>query len=444
MSGLPVSHRGAADSGRRRGPSSRAVAVLAVSIGLMAVAPAADAAPFVTGDVFGAIGNGKVKVYAPATGAVKQTLDDTTGSTFTTGMCFDSLGNLYVTNFSLGGTDSSLSKFDKNGNLLDATFANFPGTPESCVVNSADEIWVSGPGSPLVRFNSSTGAQLASFPAGGDWIDLAADQCTMYILSEDATVRRFNTCTNTELTPFATGLSAPCYALRIRTNGEVMAACQPVVRLNSSGGVIQSYPSLNGMFALNLDPDGTSFWTGVTGGGDIFRAGIASGTTLKQFDSQSEQGLFGLAVFGELTVGNPTGKISARGTVSDTGGGTVQLSAANNCVEVDSTRGFQVRWTGGGSFTKTAVTTSTCSNDTSLPTSPAGFNKQVGTATGTLNGGGAGTISWTFKDGGPGGIAADKVAFTIRNASNAIVKQVNEQSAGALSGTPGGVWTFAP
>jgi hypothetical protein len=80
----------------------------------------------------------------------------------------------------------------------------------------------------------------------------------------------------------------------------------------------------------------------------------------------------------------------------------------------------------------------------SLPPSPAGFNKQVGTAAGTLNGGGTGTISWTFKDGGPGGIAADKVSFTIRNSSNVVVKQVNEQSAAALSGAPGGVWTFAP
>jgi hypothetical protein len=143
---------------------------------------------------------------------------------------------------------------------------------------------------------------------------------------------------------------------------------------------------------------------------------------------------------GSLTSG---GKISARGTVNAVGGGSVQFSAANNCTESLSTRGFQVRWTGGG-FTKTSVTTSACTNDTSLPASTAGFNKQVGTAAGTLLAGGTGTISWTFKDGGPGGIAADKVLFTVRNSAGAIVKQVNEQSATALSGAPGGVWTFAP
>lgn len=143
---------------------------------------------------------------------------------------------------------------------------------------------------------------------------------------------------------------------------------------------------------------------------------------------------------GSLTSG---GKISARGTVNDTTGAAVQLSAANDCTESQSTRGFNVRWAGGG-FTKTSVTTSACTNDTSLPPSPAGFNKQVGTAAGTLIGGGTGTVSWEFKDGGPGGITADKVSFTVRDASNTIVKQVNEQSAASLSGTPGGVWTFAP
>ena len=52
-----------------------------------------------------------------------------------------------------------------------------------------------------------------------------------------------------------------------------------------------------------------------------------------------------------------SGTISARGTVTAAGGGAVQLSAANDCDPASSTRGFQVRWT-GGSFTKTTVTNS--------------------------------------------------------------------------------------
>jgi hypothetical protein len=143
---------------------------------------------------------------------------------------------------------------------------------------------------------------------------------------------------------------------------------------------------------------------------------------------------------GSLTSG---GKVSARGTFTDTTGAAVQLSAANNCTESLSTRGFQIRWTGGG-FTKTSVTTSSCTTNSALPASPAGFNQQTGTAAGNLLAGGTGTVSWTFKDGGPGGIAADKVNFTVRNAGGAIVKQVNEQSGAALSGAPGGVWTFVP
>jgi hypothetical protein len=139
------------------------------------------------------------------------------------------------------------------------------------------------------------------------------------------------------------------------------------------------------------------------------------------------------------------GKVSARGTFTDTTGGTVQMSAANNCAPALSTRAFIAKWAAGTkSFTKTSVTSSTCTLETSLPSSPAGFNQQVGVAAGTLQDGSSATISWTFKDGGAGGIAADKIQFVIKNAAGATIETVNEQSGGSLSGTPGGVWTFAP
>src|SRR6516162_2048905 len=49
------------------------------------------------GDVFVSVGNGQVVEFTP-TGSVVQTLNDGSGSAFTTGSAFDSAGNLYVTN----------------------------------------------------------------------------------------------------------------------------------------------------------------------------------------------------------------------------------------------------------------------------------------------------------------------------------------------------------
>lgn len=66
---------------------------------------------------------------------------------------------------------------------------------------------------------------------------------------------------------------------------------------------MQSYSTgVAGMFALNLDPDGTSFWTGSFINDNLYRFDIASGTLLKTFNTGSGgDSLFGVSVFGEIT-----------------------------------------------------------------------------------------------------------------------------------------------
>jgi hypothetical protein len=429
---------------------SRAIVLLAAGLfASLGVAPVARAAvPYATGDVLAGVGSGQIKHFSP-TGTLRNTLNNGQGNNEDTGMCFDDAGNLYATNF--GG--QSLSKFDNAGNLLVGSFGSgFNADPESCSFNSSNQLYVGqADGSSDVLKFSSSGALLATYdPAtesrGTDWVDLAADQCTLFYTSEGSSIKRFNVCTNTQLPDFASGLAAPCFALRIRPNGEVLVACfTQVYRLSSTGAVLNTYAvGSGGLFALNLDPDGTSFWTGDLFAGDIFRVSIATGSVITTFNANVNVSLAGLAVAGEITVGNPSGRISARGTLKDTTNGSVQLSAANDCTAAQSTRGFHVSWAGGTeTFTKTSVTSSTCSNDSSLPASPAGFNKQVGEASGKLQDGSNATISWTFKDGGSGGVAADKIQFTIKNAGGTTIETVDEQSAAPLSGTPGGVWTFA-
>jgi hypothetical protein len=286
------------------------LAAAAIFAALLA-AQSAAAAPLTKGDVLAGVGNGQIKEFTP-TGTLVQTLDTTEGNTFDTGMCFDSAGNLYATNFS----DSS--KFSSGGSLLAASFGSgYNSHPESCSVNKTDQIYVGqadGTGDVL-KFDTS-GNLLDSFdPATGnrgtDFVDLAADQCTLFYNSEDSTVRRFNVCTKTQLPDFATGLpgsSSGCYALRIRLNGEVMVACSDQVnRLDAAGNVIQTYtpPGTSFLFAMNLDPDGTSFWTGDINTGEVWQIDIATGNVLNEWNSSANTVLGGLAVVGEIRVGGP-------------------------------------------------------------------------------------------------------------------------------------------
>lgn len=290
-----------------KGQLSRAIgALVTVACVVVMMAQTASAAPpvaFAVGDVMAGVGNGSVKQFDP-TGVLKDTLVGTPSS-FTTGMAFDSAGNLYVTDFNAGNVD----KYDTNGNFLGAFITGLTGSPESLTFDAAGNLYVGqADGARDVRKYDSTGAFLASYPVatgprGSDWIDLAADQCTLFYTSEGALVKRYNVCTNAPLADFATLPSLNAYALRIRPNGDVIvAATNAVYRLDSTGTLVQTYtiPGASLLFGMNLDPDGTSFWTGDLSTGAINRVDIASGAIITTFNSAPLVELDGLAVVGEI------------------------------------------------------------------------------------------------------------------------------------------------
>jgi hypothetical protein len=292
---------------------------MALVLGLVALPVATLAVPALTsvagangvalsvGDVLAATGNGLVKHF-DSSGSLLDTLDTGTGAEFTTGMCFDSSGDLFVTDF---GSDE-LSKFDSGGNLLSSTWATEPSIPESCTVDASGNVYVGGPGAPIIYEFNSSGTQINSFSVTGgsgtggtDWVDLSADECTILYTGEGTQILSYNVCTHTQNPDFATGLPGPCYALRIRPNGQVMVACaSEVLRLDTSGNILQTYPIAGSsqLFALNLDPDNSTFWTGDIGNGEISHVDIATGNVLSQFNSSPSTDLAGLAVVGEIVV----------------------------------------------------------------------------------------------------------------------------------------------
>ncbi len=288
--------------------------LIGLFIVLISLSASAYAAPFASGDVFTGEGGGKIGHYDQLGNFIEYLNVPNTGYT-ETGMAFDTSGNLYSALFGI----NKVAKFDNNGVFLGFFGSGYNSDPESISLDNSGNIYVGQADGTrdILKFNPA-GTLIGTFnPAttnrGTDWIDLAADQNTIYYTSEGNTIKRFDVSTNTQLSDFASGLRAPCFALRIRSNGEVMVACRDLAyHLNSSGGVMQTYPNPAGdtfHFAMNLDPDGTSFWTGDILNGKAHKLDIDTGNVLLTIDTPSVQ-MGGLAVFGEQTAA--TGSISGK------------------------------------------------------------------------------------------------------------------------------------
>lgn len=281
----------------RRYSFTMAVTVVAIVVGSIP-----SFAQFQLGDVFASVGNGMVRRFTPS-GTLLQTLNTGRGG-FTTGSAFDGAGNFYVTDFSAG----SVSKFSPTGTLL-GTFATGLRTPESIVFDQLGNVYVGQTGGGINKYDAN-GTLLNSFISGTriDWMDLAADQRTVYFTQEGNRIGRFDLVTNTFLPDFATGFNN-AFALRILPDGSVLLADETTVRhVSSVGTLIRTYNAANEntWFALNLDPDGTSFWSGNFGSGNLYRFDIATGAQLASFNAVSGSfQLFGVSVSGERTVGGP-------------------------------------------------------------------------------------------------------------------------------------------
>lgn len=264
----------------------------------------AQAAAFQVGDVFAAVNNGNVNHY-DNDGNFIETLNIGGAGGFTTGMAFDAAGNLYVTGFS----QNVVHVFNTNGVSQGNIISSGLSTPESIVFDQSGNFYVGNLGNGIRKYNSAGTFLGTVINTQVDWFDLTADQGTFYYTQEGSAI---NTVSNglpgTPGAAFAGGLSQG-FALRILPDGGVLVADNSnVKRFDSSGTQIQTYDLLgvDSWFALNLDPDGTSFWSGSFQNDTFYRFNIASGALLDTVATGlGGNNLFGLAVFGEITVGGP-------------------------------------------------------------------------------------------------------------------------------------------
>jgi DNA-binding beta-propeller fold protein YncE len=252
------------------------------------------------GEVLAGIGNGVIHRYLPD-GTFAGALDDDTDSQYVTGMCLDRTFAVFVTNRSTG----QLSKLDPSGALAASSFSAGMTGPESCALDAAGNVLVSETGGSI-RKVSPAGATLATYPTGrADWMDLAADGCTAVFTAEGTVAARYDLCANEPLTPLATDLPGPCFAIRLRSNGEALTACGgQAVRLSAAGAIVKTYagpalePPSSSLLPLALDPDGTTFWTGDYANGQIYRIDIATGAQVTTFKATPISFLDALLVIG--------------------------------------------------------------------------------------------------------------------------------------------------
>jgi hypothetical protein len=282
------------------------VMVTAVLLGIGGAVGVAQADPFQVGDIFASTGGGNIQ-HRNSAGVLLETLNGG-ASGFTTGSAFDSAGNLYLTNFS----GNSVTRFAGPGDPHTASsFGGGYSTPESVVIAADGHVLVGSLGNGIREFDAA-GNFVKSIALGTrvDWFDLAADQDTILFTQEGSAVLTASRSTGLVGANFSNAGTGNLFALRILPGGGILVADNgEVKRLDGVGNVIQSYDvtNVNGFFALNLDPDGTTFLTGSFNDGTLYRFNIEGGGLPSQIIDTGcgNQCLFGVSIFGEITVGNP-------------------------------------------------------------------------------------------------------------------------------------------
>ena len=289
---------------------------LTVVLGLLLLALVAGVARAgnidTTGNVFLGAGDGNIYEYTPSGSLVQVISTGTTG--FITGMAFDSAGNLYSTDFSAGHV-SQIS--GSTGAVITSSFVTGMAAPESIAVDSAGNFYITQEGGGGIKEFSPTGTLIQTLNAGtaasrSDWDDLAADQHTLLYSTESSTLFSTNALTNTANANIsATGSIA---AFRIVPNGadagDILASQEngTVVLLSPTGTVLHTYSVPSGVttFALNLDPNGTDFWTADITTNRVWEVNITTGAIDENWVPLGVTGggipeVAGLVVFGQIT-----------------------------------------------------------------------------------------------------------------------------------------------
>jgi RHS repeat-associated protein len=258
------------------------------------------------------------------------TLNLSIGTPIGGGIGFGADGSLYLTEFQHW---QRIQKYDTGGDLLATYELDSCQDPATVVADSQGNLYF-GSGANLnctysyiTKFDAADNFVANFDPVddqpgwerGPGWIAIEGDDCTVRYGTQGPTVRRYDVCTDTQLTSFSNSLTTARGMIILPDGGMVVANRLNVVRLNASGQVVRTFdaPGEDDWYAVALDLDNDSFWASTFDHGTVYRFDASDGTLLSSFDTGTS-GVPGIAVYrsdrylppslpDERTLGGPSG-----------------------------------------------------------------------------------------------------------------------------------------
>jgi uncharacterized protein (TIGR03437 family) len=326
--------------------ASYPVITLTVSVANSGIAfnPVTGGPAFQAGDILLSMTDGTVQWRRRDWSLVRVLTSTTDGQA--KGMAFDSSGNLFVTHwYGTGSSGNDIMRFDRNGNSVGLFGSGFDCNPSSIVFDNSGNAYIGQAdcSAQIFKFDSS-GNRLAQYTAaveqrGSSYMVLDPNQCTMYYTSEGPNVKRFDVCSNTQMSDFNSAPlpdpigGAQAFSL-LPGGGMLIADFNVIARLDPSGNFVRTYdaPANDCWLGMALDPDGTSFWASNWCGSSVTRFDLATGNVLESHVVDNR----GFMVKQIAIPGNIFG-IGVTNTAAVAGGGEVNTSndSASDATTID-------------------------------------------------------------------------------------------------------------
>ena len=422
---------------------------------------------FSKGQIFVGSVDGMIFVYNP-NGTLAQVLNSGNLGGTIAGMNFDKTGNLYAANpTTTGVTGGTVEFFGNNGSGPTTFGTGYNSEPIGVLVDPAGNVFVGQAADQhsLLEFAGAQNTAPSStfFPAfesaGVAYLDLLDDNTSVLYTSASPSVKNFDIVHRHQNPDLATNLpGGAAYAIRELGDKSILVANSTrIVRLSPSGAVLQTYtPVAGGLFyALNLDPDGVSYWTGDASSGKVFHIRISDGTVLSTINtglgfsstSLAFSTIFGIAVFGQPQAGGADLSVAMTSSPASVALGaqvTYTIVVTNNgpisAANVAMTDAFPA----GVKFVSSATSLGTCAGTTTvtctLGTMTSGQNAtmtivvsltQAGTLLNTVN------VTSTTPD--PNTANNSAGSSTLVTAGNVLTVSEAGSGLGSVSSTPAAI-----
>ena len=198
---------------------------------------------------------------------------------------------------------NTVGVYDLHGNYIGTFGSNYNCQPTDVVVDSTEQhVYVSDGtcSGNILKFDPfgtlvATFAPIASDNVGPWWMDLSADDCTMYYTSDGPWVRTYNVCNGTQGPVFnaAPLTGGGALGIKILPGGVLVADHSDIVLLSNLGTVIRTFsaPPDNGFVDVAADPlDSNSFWASSFTTSEVYKFNLTTGAIEMVIDATEEGG----------------------------------------------------------------------------------------------------------------------------------------------------------